>query len=969
MGDRREQNVLVGRDGKRGPRYSWTGEVSGRRVTGPWLEAQLDSEMARALSLLLLLSLASSWWVESVEGLGTAGKVAVSYGANGQALCQIEDDSQLVSCFGTDEASVFSAPPRLPMNGVTGGDGFVCGLEQLEQTPYCWGNNIYVPAGVPLLPNTSVKYISISAGDNHLCALREGGATLNSVARKQNTNVSSDMGPWVDCWGYNMTGSFINQPLVAISAGSFFTCGLFASNRTAVCWGDDSGYNVIQGVPNVAFSSIAAGGYHVCGIEEGSDARTICWGRSLGPPGGPPQGVLLNELVGGKFHSCGLKADTLTPVCWGLATPSLVPTPENESLQFMVAGDYFTCGIAGGSSQTVCWGSNYPLPPVSAAAPAQSSGVGCSKGSSSCPPPGVSSGHNNGTIQVPIIIGELVTAVVVISALLLGAYFWVRYKLAKVASKNDDLDSKAPSNNTPPTTAATTDASASMPHHHHGKKYSFRSTSNKTKGGSARQEESMNRRAHVFKYQELQEATGDFGTDHEIGRGSFSIVYKGVLSNGTVVAVKRAMVSTTNPDKVPESKEFRNELDLLSRLNHAHLLNLLGYCEEGGERLLVYEYMANGTLFEHLHGDDKDQLGWVTRLKIAVQAARGLEYLHGYACHPVIHRDIKSCNILLDEEWNARVADFGLSLFGPENSSCPLSEPPAGTLGYLDPEYYRLHYLTTKSDIYSFGVLLLEIMSGRKAIDMGYPQGNIVEWAVPLIKTGLTRTILDNRIDDPPDLDALDKLAKVAAQCVRMRGKDRPSMEKVTTSLERALALMLGTPTNDGQLILPTEVVLGSARLNKKTSSRRSSSHKSDSRQSDSEYGEPVREREKDFVDVPVFSKLRGYNPSLDDLRVSSLTRVQSFNKVHNLTRNQSLSRAYSFNRAYSQRTASSRLDEEDLEMQSFGSPPYRKNSLRPVDHEIPRDIRIDSWRQHTRGPSSSVPCDSEISPESPRQL
>ncbi|BBN18250.1 protein MpRLK-Pelle_CR4L5 [Marchantia polymorpha subsp. ruderalis] len=926
--------------------------------------------MARALRWL---ALALSWLglLGLAQGLGTAGKIAVSYGVNGQALCQIkEDGSQLTTCFGTDAASVSGAPSRHALSGITGGDGFVCGLSQLEQTPYCWGNNIYVPAGVPQMPDSSIKYVGISAGDNHLCALREGGASVNAEARKKSANASSSLGPWVDCWGYNMTGSFISQPLLALTAGSFFTCGLFASNRTAICWGDDSGYNVIQGVPDVAFSSIAAGGYHVCGIEEGSLARTICWGRTLAPPGGPPQGVFLNGLVGGKFHSCGLKADTLTPICWGLATPSLVPTPENESLQFMVAGDYFTCGVSGGSLRTVCWGSNYPLPSV--APPVPNTDLGCSKGGASCSPPTANSGHNGGTIQVPIIIGELVTAVVVISALLLGAYFWVRYKLAKVALKADDLDSKAPSNNTPPTTAPTTDAS--LPHHHqhhHAKKSSFRSSSNKTKGGSGRHEEPMNPRAHVFRYQELQEATGEFGADHEIGRGSFSIVYKGILASGTVVAVKRAMGSTTNPDKVPESKEFRNELDLLSRLNHAHLLNLLGYCEEGGERLLVYEYMANGTLFEHLHGEDKEQLNWVTRLKIAVQAARGLEYLHGYACHPVIHRDIKSCNILLDEEWNARVADFGLSLFGPENSNCPLSEPPAGTLGYLDPEYYRLHYLTTKSDIYSFGVLLLEIMSGRKAIDMGYPQGNIVEWAVPLIKAGLTRTILDNRIEDPPDLDALDKLAKVAAQCVRMRGKDRPSMEKVTTSLERALALMLGTPNSDGQLILPTEVVLGSARLNKKTSSRRSSSHKSESRKSDSEFGEPVRERDKDFVDVPAFGKLRGYHPSVEDLpRVSSLTRVQSFNKVHSLTRNQSLTRAYSFNKAYSQRTASSRLDEEDLEMQSFGSPPFEtNNSLRAVDREAPRDIRIDSWPQHIRGPSSSVPCDSEISPESPRQL
>ncbi|KAF3494898.1 hypothetical protein DY000_02056625 [Brassica cretica] len=272
-------------------------------------------------------------------------------------------------------------------------------------------------------------------------------------------------------------------------------------------------------------------------------------------------------------------------------------------------------------------------------------------------------------------------------------------------------------------------------------------------------------------------------------------------------------------DKQKNSNEFRTELDLLSRLNHAHLLSLLGYCEEGGERLLVYEFMAHGSLYNHLHGKNKalkEQLDWVKRVTIAVQAARGIEYLHGYACPPVIHRDIKSSNILIDEEHNARVADFGLSLLGPVDSGSPLAELPAGTLGYLDPEYYRLHYLTTKSDVYSFGVLLLEILSGRKAIDMHYEEGNIVEWAVPLIKAGDITSILDPVLKQPTEIEALRRIVSVACKCVRMRGKDRPSMDKVTTSLERALAQLMGNPSSE-QPILPTEVVLGSSRMHKKS--------------------------------------------------------------------------------------------------------------------------------------------------------
>lgn len=172
-------------------------------------------------------------------------------------------------------------------------------------------------------------------------------------------------------------------------------------------------------------------------------------------------------------------------------------------------------------------------------------------------------------------------------------------------------------------------------------------------------------------------------------------------------------------------------------------------------------------------------------------------------------------------QQNAHIADFGLSLLGPANSSSPLAELPAGTLDYLDPEYYRLHYLTAKSDVYSFGALLLEILSGRKAIDMQYEEGNIVEWAVPLIKAGDISMILDPVLKPPSELEALKRIANVACKCVRIKGKERPSMDKVTTALERALAQLMGSPCNE-QPILPAEVVLGSSRLHKKSSQRSS---------------------------------------------------------------------------------------------------------------------------------------------------
>ncbi|KAL2920997.1 Serine/threonine-protein kinase-like protein ACR4 [Bienertia sinuspersici] len=405
-------------------------------------------------------------------------------------------------------------------------------------------------------------------------------------------------------------------------------------------------------------------------------------------------------------------------------------------------------------------------------------------------------------IQVPIIVAEVVFALFLVIVVSLIALLYVRYRLRNCQCSASRI---------------------------------WKTKKNGGNNGSSKDnpkvrpdlEELKIRRAKVFSYEELERATGGFKEESVVGRGSFSSVFKGVLKDGTVVAVKRAIMTS---DQKKNSKEFHTELDLLSRLNHAHLLNLLGYCEEAEERLLVYEFMAHGSLHHHLHGKDKslkEQLDWVRRVTIAVQASRGIEYLHGYACPPVIHRDIKSSNILIDEEHNARVADFGLSLLGPTDSSSPLAELPAGTLGYLDPEYYRLHYLTTKSDVYSFGVLLLEILSGRKAIDMQCEEGNIVEWAVPLIKAGDISAVLDPILKPPPEIEALRRIANVACKCVRMRGKDRPSMDKVTTALERALALLMGSPCSE-QPILPTEVVLGSSRMHKKSSQRSSNPSETD---------------------------------------------------------------------------------------------------------------------------------------------
>ncbi|WOL14333.1 hypothetical protein Cni_G23113 [Canna indica] len=788
-----------------------------------------------------------------VSGIGSMSSIAVSYGENGPVFCGLSSDgSHLVSCFGADASIVYGAPFRLPLLGLTAGDGFVCGLLLDAHQPYCWGSNIYVKMGVPQPMEEGAAYSEISAGDDHLCALRK----LSKGSRR---GISV-----IDCWGYNMTTSHeFSGSIVSLTAGSVFNCGMFAYNRTALCWGDETGSSVISLTPrSLRFQWISAGGYHVCGILE--NAQVFCWGRSLemqqystdvlgqGDVNMVPMDPMVS-VAGGRFHACGIKSIDRKVVCWGFKLQNSLPPPKDSRLYEIAAGDYFTCGVlAAPSLRPLCWGTGGPWsipmavsPGICASnpcgpgyyefihtslgnkvcKPADSRvclpcSIGCPEGtyqssscnltsdrgcdfncssctstecSSFCSSGKKSKSHKMLSLQMPIFIAEIAFAVIFVSSVSVVAYLYIRHKLQ--SCRCSDSDVTEPKNRT----------------------YPFHKEAVKVRPDL---DELKIRRAQMFTYEELEKATSGFSEESLVGKGSFSCVFKGILKDGTVVAVKRAMRASD----VKNSKEFHTELDLLSRLNHAHLLNLLGYCEEGSERLLVYEFMAHGSLYQHLHGKDpnlKRRLDWVRRVTIAVQAARGIEYLHGYACPPVIHRDIKSSNILIDEEHNARVSDFGLSLLGPVDSSAPLSEPPAGTLGYLDPEYYKLHYLTTKSDVYSFGVLLLEILSGRKAIDMQFEEGNIVEWAVPLIKAGDISALLDPMLKPPPDLEALKKIAATACKCVRMRGKDRPSMDKVTTALERALALLMGSPCNE-QPILPTEVVLGSSRLHKKGSQRSS---------------------------------------------------------------------------------------------------------------------------------------------------
>lgn len=751
---------------------------------------------------------------------GSAATIAAVYGSS-TTVCSIVSNQpiQQIQCWSNGQL-LPTILPTTSFDFLAGGRDTLCAVRSGGFSLLCW-NATFDPKRI--YNTTSSPLTSLAIGDTQICAL------TNATAAADAENAV--------CWRGNNVSSaqFPNGPnrFRMISSGLRFSCGVVETSGRVLCWGGGDGDGGVSSssiqseFANFSMFNIYVGGNHACGIN--NSGIVVCRGNNDNGQLNTPENTTADyrDLAVGANHTCAIRRSNGTVVCWGGNSEFSTNITAGISFETIVAGLNFTCGLTRRNFSVICWGPGWPtttantlplqrtLPgpcvetpcPCSEYPDYQSLCVGNGHICAPCespnprtipppplsPPPIISPtpsspsrGLRRGLLAFAIVgsVGGFAGICSVIYCLWTGSCFGKKKVHNSVQPTINVAANQSGSN--PPSRSSTLRRQASM-------------LMRRQRSGTSSKHAD---KAEEFLFSDLAEATNNFSLENKIGAGSFGVVYRGKLPNGREVAIKRSESGPKTKKFQEKETAFESELSFLSRLHHKHLVRLVGYCEEREERLLVYEFMKNGALYDHLHGKSNVEKSssvvnsWRMRIKISLDAARGIEYLHSYAVPPIIHRDIKSSNILLDADWTARVSDFGLSLMGPTDDIRDYRPmKAAGTVGYIDPEYYGLNVLTAKSDVYGFGVVLLELLTGKRAIfktgeDGGAPV-SVVDYAVPAIIAGEVSRVLDPRVGaaESNESEAVELVAYTAMHCVHLEGKDRPSMTDIVANLERALAL------------------------------------------------------------------------------------------------------------------------------------------------------------------------------------
>ncbi|KAL6658753.1 hypothetical protein ACP70R_002793 [Stipagrostis hirtigluma subsp. patula] len=773
-----------------------------------------------SLFLLLLAVVFLAGGIDVCSASRQFSTVAISHAPNATLVCALvltgdaaaSGSNSKLHCTSLPDGEQFVYPSAdIPYNAIAAGTDFLCGLMSPAggHAAMRWWSfteeaaaNRSRPVGRRLYWGPSLR--ALSAGGPHVCGL------------------SDDHDP--ACWEWPHLQLPKGLDFTRIALGQDFLCGIVSGDDTDMrCFGGMKAPSLPQ-TAAAAFKTVAAGHRHACAVD--AEGGLVCWGD--GVPAVPAAELPANmwAMALGRDTTCVLDGNGLVR-CWGGA-----PVPPQYRRTAFVAieadGDA-VCGILMSNYSVVCWGRSdrfaggqlvYNGTMPGACAPKRScpcdiipgSGALCGTGggeggvelavchpctlplnaskiviangmnNKAAPPPGHGGGKKKALVVALSVAG---VSAAVLAAVGTAFYLVVFRKWDKKVHVTVRLGESSSRRLCRDMEAVVMPAPQQSPLRPPPRALG----------------------CEEFTLKELSRLTGGFAEEAKIGSGSFGSVYRAKLPDGREVAIKRAErgggSGARRRRRFDAERAFRAELRLLSRVNHRNLVQLLGFCEERGERILVFEFMPHGALHDHLHGGAGAGgysplfASWEARLRVALDAARGVEYLHCYAVPPIIHRDVKPSNILLDGEWTAKVSDFGLSLAsgGAAQAACSTSAT-AGTVGYIDPEYYRLQELTERSDVYSFGVVLLELVTGRKAIHRTSQDGsgsprNVIEFAVPAVEAGNIAKILDGRVPAPRghEAEAVARVAKIASECVRPRGRARPIMSEVVAELEWAVTL------------------------------------------------------------------------------------------------------------------------------------------------------------------------------------